>query len=140
MITRNYVKILGREPNQNDLTYFLNAGIKEEDLVKKMLESQEHADLIKSRQEVLQTKQSLKDHQLELMQLRAATADQKGIIENLSASVAQKNYALSKMHYTLTMLQRSQASGTATNPELNNPKYKGTFLDKLFKAFSDLFE
>lgn len=139
MIALYYTKILGREPNQNDLNYFLNIGIKEDELIRKMIDSQEHADLVKSRQEVIQSKQQLNDHQVELLQLRSTTKDQQSIIQNLSASINQKNYTLSKMQYMLSQYQQSKSGGGTKGSE-PIPQYRGTFLDKLFKAFSDLFE
>lgn len=141
MINKQYVKILGREPNQNDLNYFLNIGIKEDDLIKKMVESQEHADLVKSRQEVITTKEKFNAQQTELIQLRASVNDQKNIIKNLHALIAQKNHAISHMQQQLSMIQAYQNQNQ--NNQVKSPtatEYKGTFLDRLFKAFSDLFE
>jgi hypothetical protein len=144
MVNEMYIKILGREPTQNDLNYFLNIGISEPDLLRKMVDSQEHADLVKSRQEVIKAKEELNEHGTELLQLRAATEDQKVIIRNLHALIAQKNQAIAHMQQQLGMMQNYQnaqqsvsISNTTPETKLN---YKGTFLDKLFKAFSDLFE
>lgn len=141
MISKQYVKILGREPNQNDLNYFLNIGIQESDLIKKMVDSQEHADLVKARQEVIQTKEKFNTQQAELLQLRASVNDQQNIIRNLHALIAQKNHAISHMQQQLSMIQayQNQQQQTGTKSPTAT-EYKGTFLDKLFKAFSDLFE
>lgn len=144
MVNEMYIKILGREPTQNDLNYFLNIGISEPDLLRKMVDSQEHADLVKARQEVIKAKEELNEHGTELLQLRAATEDQKVIIRNLHALIAQKNQAIAHIQQQLGMMQNYQnaqqsvsISNTTPQTKLN---YKGTFLDKLFKAFSDLFE
>jgi len=144
MIDDMYVKVLGREPNQNDQNYFLNIGIAEQELMKKMIESQEHADLVKSRQEVLKAKEELNEHKTELFQLRASSEDQKVIIRNLHALIAQKNQAIAQIQQQLGMMSNYQNSSRASSQqsatETPEHKYKGTFLDKLFKAFSDLFE
>ena len=144
MVNEMYNKILGREPTQNDLNYFLNIGISEQDLLKKMVDSQEHADLVMSRQEVIKAKEELNEHSTELLQLRASTEDQKIIIRNLHALIAQKNQAIAHLQQQLGMMQNYQnaqqsvsISNTTSETKHN---YKGTFLDKLFKAFSDLFE
>lgn len=144
MVNEMYNKILGREPTQNDLNYFLNIGISEQDLLKKMVDSQEHADLVMSRQEVIKAKEELNEHSTELLQLRASTEDQKVIIRNLHALIAQKNQAIAHLQQQLGMMQNYQnaqqsVSISNTTPETKH-NYKGTFLDKLFKAFSDLFE
>lgn len=144
MIDDMYVKVLGREPNQNDQNYFLNIGIGEQELMKKMIESQEHADLVKSRQEVVKAKEELNEHKTELFQLRASSEDQKVIIRNLHALIAQKNQAIAQLQQQLGMMSNYQNSTKSSGPQqaTESPahKYKGTFLDKLFKAFSDLFE
>ena len=144
MIEDMYVKILGREPNQNDLNYFLNTGISEQDLLKKMVDSQEHADLVKSRQEVITIKDQMNENKSELVQLRASVDDQKVIIRNLHTLIAQKNEGIAELQQQLSALKsqnvglsQTLASGDVKNSSHN---YKGTFLDKLFKAFSDLFE
>lgn len=143
MIEDQYIKILGREPNQNDLNYFLNTGISEADLVKKMIDSQEHADLVKSRQEVIKVKEEASSQKSELTQLRAATEDQKVIIQNLHSLIAQKNQNISQLQQQLSMMQNyqnSQPANEAPQTKQTSTTYKGTFLDRLFKAFSDLFE
>lgn len=144
MVNDMYTKILGREPTQNDLNYFLNIGISEQDLLKKMVDSQEHADLVKSRQEVIKAKEELAEHNTELLQLRASTEDQKVIIGNLHALIAQKNQAIAHMQQQIGMMQNYQNAqqSVSISPATTETKhnYKGTFLDKLFKAFSDLFE
>lgn len=143
MIEDQYVKILGREPNQNDLNYFLNTGISEADLIKKMVESQEHADLVKARQEVIKAKEEAANQKTELSQLRASVEDQKIILQNLHSLLAQKNQNIAQMQQQLGMMQNYQ-NNPAPTPQLAEEKpqttYKGTFLDRLFKAFSDLFE
>lgn len=142
VIKKTYVKILGREPNQNDLNYFLNIGIKEDELIKKMMDSQEHADLVKARQEVISIKQKSIEEQNELIALRAFKTDNEKIIANLTQSLNQKNIALQQMQHKLNSLTYTQKmmQQSPTSNSTSSKKYKGTFLDKLFKAFSDLFE
>lgn len=144
MIEEMYIKVLGREPNQNDLNYFLNIGIGEQELMKKMIDSQEHADLVKSRQEVIKAKEEMNEHKTELLQLRASGEDQKIIIRNLHALITQKNQAIAQIQQQLGLMNNYQNSIKSTNPpgapSSPSHNYKGTFLDKLFKAFSDLFE
>jgi len=143
MITNLYQKILGREPNQNDLNYFLNIGIKENDLIKKMMESQEHADLVKSRQEVIKYKKQYNDQQEDFLRLKTQASDQATIIQNFQQTIQQKNIALQQMQYRLTQMAhqyKQQKTANTTTQQTSSGKYKGSFLDKLFKAFSDIFE
>jgi N-acetylmuramoyl-L-alanine amidase len=143
MIKKSYIKILGREPNQNDLNYFLNIGITEDQLLKKMIDSQEHADLVKARQEVIQTKQNFNDQQAELSSLRASVADQDKIIMQLQNSIDQKNLALSEMQRRIDVFQKIQVERGGSEPASTvseAPKVKGSFLERLFRAFSDIFD
>lgn len=145
LIQDMYVKILGREPNQNDLSYFLNIGISEQELIKKMIDSQEHADLVKSRQEVIKAKEELNSTKTELIQLRTSDEDQKMIIRNLHTLIAQKNQAIAQFQHQAESLevQKNQITQSETPIQIQTSpqyKYKGTFIDKLFKAFSDVFE
>jgi len=145
LIQDMYVKILGREPNQNDLNYFLNIGISEQELIKKMIDSQEHADLVKSRQEVIKAKEELNSTKTELIQLRTSAEDQKVIIRNLHTLIAQKNQAIAQFQHQAESLQaqKNQVTQSETSTQIQTSpqyKYKGTFIDKLFKAFSDVFE
>jgi hypothetical protein len=144
MIISNYKKILGREPNTNDLNYFLNVGIHEPDLIKKMIDSQEHVDMVKSKLELAMIQKENSDNAYELSQLRVICDDQKKVIEGLNYTIAQKNGALQNYQNYYTQLQKTQ-KGSKSNPVVippsSSPKgYKGSFLDRLFKAFSDLFE
>ncbi|MFQ5493099.1 MAG: N-acetylmuramoyl-L-alanine amidase [Candidatus Dojkabacteria bacterium] len=142
MIKKSYVKILGREPNQNDLNYFLNIGISEDQLLKKMVDSQEHVDLVKSRQEVIKTKKNFNDQQTDLAQLKTQVEDQKKILMNLQNSIDQKNLALSQQQQRLNQFQKVQAAkgGQPNKPQQPSVEYKSSFLERLFKTFSDLFE
>ncbi|HLD03299.1 MAG TPA: N-acetylmuramoyl-L-alanine amidase, partial [Candidatus Dojkabacteria bacterium] len=140
LIKKNYVKILGREPNQNDLNYFLNIGIREEELIRKMVDSQEHVDLVKARQEVIKIKQQLTEQQTELQQLRALSKDQTRVINNLNASIQQKNSAIGQLQGKINgMLQRFSEKYSGRVVKKSASGYKGNFLDRLFKTFSDLF-
>jgi len=140
MITRNYIKILGRDPNQNDLNYFLNMGVREDELLRKMVDSQEHADLVKARQEVITAKKQLSDQIAELQDLRAGNEDQKNIIESLNLSINQKNVALTKLQIDIRELQQKLQEKPVIRKTSKHKKYQGTFLDKVFKAFSDILD
>ena len=143
MIVNNYVKILGREPNENDLNYFLNIGIREDDLVKKMMDSQEHADLVKARQEILGIRTKMDEEQNELMELRTNKEEDTIIIEGLNQSIIQKNAALNDQAQRIRELEQSknaQSTKGKSSPVPPGKKYKDNFPNRVFKAFSDILE
>jgi len=132
---------LGREPNQNDLNYFLNIGIREDELIKKMIDSQEHIDLVKAKQELIELKDKFSTVQNELNDLKNQSEDSKNIIENLHQSIDQKNIALNKLQYDIKELQTKLADRpTHSTPKGPKKEYQGSFADKVFKAVSDILE
>jgi hypothetical protein len=138
MIKKYYTKILGREPNQSDLNYFLNTGINEEQLMKKMIDSQEHADLVKSRQEILTTKAQFHSMQAELLMLRATNDDKAELINNLNSLIAQKNIALTQMNKKIQFYESSPNKRSKQDPAITSGNsYKKSFTDKLLGFFSD---
>lgn len=132
MIIDNYIKILGREPSQSDLNYFLNLGTNEEQLIQKMIDSQEHADLVKSRQEVVKTKEKLTKQTNELLHLRTKVSDQQGIIKNLNQLLIQKNRAI----YRLNQALRGY-NPTRQPPKTQKTKPPKTFSEKMLDFFSE---
>jgi hypothetical protein len=158
MIIKSYAKVLGRDPNENDLNYFLNTGIREEELLKKMVDSQEHSDLVKARQEVITSKLKMSEEQNELMALRTKSLESDTIINGLNDSLAQKNAAITELNKRVKILEQQQnspqGSGTGTFTgtgaggktgknsvsTTSKNKYKGNFSDRVFRAFSDILE
>ena len=115
-------------------------GVREDELLRKMVDSQEHADLVKARQEVITAKKQLSDQIAELQDLRAGNEDQKNIIESLNLSINQKNVALTKLQIDIRELQQKLQEKPVIRKTSKHKKYQGTFLDKVFKAFSDILD
>lgn len=97
LIEKTYIKILGRKPTEKDLNYFLNQGISEQDLVQKMIDSQEHVDIVNGKQELDDLKKKHSDLESEVNKLRASVNDQKNMIDNLSRLLAAKNQVISEL-------------------------------------------
>lgn len=133
MIKNNYIKILGREPSQSDLNYFLNLGTNEDQLIKRMVDSQEHADLVKSRQEVIKTKETLAKQTSDILYLRTRVADQQGIIKNLNQLLIQKNRAI----YRLNLALRGYRQREPEQKPVKKVKYKRSTSERFLDFFSD---
>lgn len=137
MIIRLYKKILGREPNQNDLNYFINIGITEDKLIKRMIDSQEHLDLVNSKLDFDQNKEIYEKQKIELSRLKAENNDQKTLLHNLSRLLHQKNRHISEMKVKLEKIDPSFHGFKAqTSEEIKGPEYKGTFSDRVFHFLS----
>lgn len=101
MVQENYKKAFGKEPEQSDLNYFLNIGISEEQLLKRILESQDHVDLIADAKKYRELKQIHDKLEQKAQDLETKLKDQREVLEKLNALLLQKNRALG-------MLQRKQ--------------------------------
>ena len=144
MIIDTYAKILSRDPNDNDLNYFLNTGIREDELIKKMVDSQEHADLVKARQDVITSKQKMNEEQNELLTLRSKSIESDTIVRGLNGSIEQKNKAITELYQRIKELEQQKDSSTSTQKKSatssQKKKYSGNLSDRVFKAFSDILE
>lgn len=144
MIIDTYAKVLGRDPNDNDLNYFLNTGIREDELVKKMVDSQEHSDLVKARQDVITSKQKMNEEQNELLTLRTKSLESDTIIKGLNGSIEQKNKAITELYQRIKELEQQKDPPTGTQKKSTTysqkKKYRGNLSDRVFKAFSDILE
>ncbi|MBN1915806.1 N-acetylmuramoyl-L-alanine amidase [Candidatus Dojkabacteria bacterium] len=146
-IEETYMKVLGREPNQNDLNYFLNIGITEDQLIKRMVDSQEHMDLVKARKEVIETKKKYEELSSKFMEIDTKAKDQEGIIKSLNTLLAQKNQALSDINNKMRQAEAKKPKSLRNDDQSSlsgkiDPylSYKPSFTDRVFKFFSDIFE
>ena len=110
VINKRYTQILGREPSQSDLNYFLNIGINEDDLIKRMIDSQEHVDLVKAKQELGKIKDELEKTKSELIKHRSDSKESEQMITNLNMLITEKNNQIRQMGGIMA------SSGMTTRP------------------------
>lgn len=135
MVIKNYKKILGREPNQNDLNYFLNIGITEDKLIKRMVDSQEHLDMVKANQEYQKLKANEKQRSIELTKLRGENEDRRIMQEKLTQLLHKKNAQIAHLRTKVSILAQNQKGANKDN---NKKKEKGSLSDRFFHFFSDI--
>ncbi len=135
MIIKTYKKLLGRLPNDNDLNYFINIAVTEENLVKRMIDSQEHLDMVLDHQEFKKINDEYERMKMEFSRIKSENEDQQAMLKNLTQLLHQKNSHLSQLRNQLNMLtgQKSQE-----NPKLVSRKYKGNLSDRIFHFFSGI--
>lgn len=107
-----------------------------------MVDSQEHADLVKARQEVITAKKNYNDQQTELIRLRNQVNDNQQILNNLQHSIQEKNRGLAELQQRISQYERINAAKPQSGASEGgrSQKYTGSFVDRLFRAFSDLFD
>jgi len=96
-ITRLYQKVLGRNPDAAGLGYYANSQMSEAALMKMMVESQEHQNLIKAAKDYVTVKGQLERLEREITSLRSRMADKDSEIQSLSAYLQEKSRELSQM-------------------------------------------
>jgi hypothetical protein len=144
MIKTTYVKMLGREPTQSDLNYFLNNGISEQDLVKKIVDSQEHLDLVKAKQELADVKKQKDELEIEVTKLKATVTDSKSMLDSLNNLLVHKNRAISELEQSVyskhgvpssVAIQR-QATSSGGKDDTPKVKMERTPLQRFFAFLS----
>jgi N-acetylmuramoyl-L-alanine amidase len=144
MIEDNYQKIMGRMPTQADLNYFLNMGISEVDLVKKMADSQEHADLVASKEKLVETEGELQEAKSKIAKLEVELKDKIAMLDSMNTLVGHKNKAIQNLEKAFSdttgvpsqvAVQKTVPLTPITKPEVKLQN-KSTFSERLFKFLS----
>lgn len=143
MIINTYQKVLGYEPNQNDLNYFMNVGINYQDLLQRMIDSQEHYDMVMNKKKAAEMSEEFSKLQSEYRKLKILYEDQKTIFDKFQESIEQKNIAIQNIQNELNDLKKENKKNEVTvkkTEEKPAPEYKASFKSKLLKKLSDLLE
>lgn len=135
MIKKNYIKILGREPSGSDSNYFLNTGVTEDQLVRKMVDSQEHVDIVKGKRELEDLKKKFADLERENLKLVATGKDRDQMLESLNELLEHKNQAIAKLE------QRFRAEFGMPSVMADSKKEKDSNIDvpKITRSRADRF-
>lgn len=97
MITKIYKKALGKEPSQSDVTFFLNQGVTEEQMVKRVFDSKDHKQLVEDAKEAKQLKEKVAKLEAEVNQLQSSSQDREVMMQQLNQLLQQKNIAIERM-------------------------------------------
>lgn len=90
-------KILGKEPSQADQNHYLNIGVSEEQLIKKLTDSKDFEQMVKDAQEAADLKSKFGKMEAELNQLRGRVKDQDQMSKKLNELLAHKNGQIRQM-------------------------------------------
>ena len=80
------------------MNYFLNIGIQEDDLLVRMINSQEHVDLVQTAMMYHQMKQRFDAQHVELMRLKVGQKDKDLMVHNIRQLLHQKNQHIAKLN------------------------------------------
>lgn len=139
MIVDTYQMILNRAPNQNDLNYFLNINITQDQLIKRMVESQEHADIVKAGRESNELKAKFESLEQEALKARTDEKDKEQIIENLNNLIAQKNEMIARLEQQVPGLKTNVGNGAIVR-KTSETTYKPTLSERILGFFNKVFD
>ncbi len=97
MINKIYKKILGKEPAQNDLNYYLNIGVSEDQLIKKLTDSKDFEQMVKDAKECGDIRTKFSKMEAELNELRSKVKDSGAMQQSLNNLLAHKNLQIKQM-------------------------------------------
>ena len=98
MINEAYEKYLDTEPKQMDLNTYLNTAISEDDLLKKIIKSKEHEQMVSDFKEYKNKKSDIKKMEIDLVSLNSQVEDFKKMIVNFQRLLEHKNRHIKHMH------------------------------------------
>jgi len=101
MVNEAYTKYLGKEPKQNDLNYYLNVGVSEDELLKEIVKSKEHEDIVKDAKEAIEMRDKFTKQEAELIKFRNQVQDTEKMMQNLNTLLSHKNEQIKSMHQEL---------------------------------------
>ncbi len=124
MIISTYEKILGRKPSVQDANYFVNMGISEDDLIKRMVKSKDHAEMVRKVKEYEKIKKEYEIFKLEIKRLKSSNKDNKVILQNLRQLLDQKNQYIKYLKMNLYNKQNTQLTQSKTKKNTSKSMLK----------------
>lgn len=139
MIEKYYKMAFGKDPDQGDVNYFLNIGVSGEQLLKRILESEDHLKLVKNSLKYDELKKEYDETKTKAEKLEDQLKDQRKVLESLNSLLLQKNYALQQLSKRYRLLsERSESYFKKEKSSGKQIEYKGSFSDRFFEFFSRL--
>lgn len=146
MVQEKYQQILGRKVNDQDLNYFINLGLNEDQMIKRIVDSQEHADMVQGYQEYKKIKPEYEQLKIDKQRLEVQLRDKEDILDKQNDSIAQKNRTIQELQ-NRSGAQTIQADGDNNQPpgqvvgfqDLGSSS-RQTFVDKVLQRLNDFFD
>lgn len=108
MITRLYKIILGREPDNDGLNYYLyNTQIPEAQIASEMYESTDHQELLQRAQDVREMIKKLEDEKKQSRDLQTKLANAEALIESYKQLIQKQNHLLGQSNIDMSQYDAS---------------------------------
>lgn len=130
-----YRLVLGREPSVNDLTYLSSINIQEEVLLRRMVDSIEHAEIVKARQEILISRIGYNAIRRQLEDVSVNLKDKDAILSNMQNILEQKNATYEELTTKHEVVTKKLNEFTIVSEKVNNITLVDRILDWFNKRF-----
>lgn len=153
MIKDNYRKILGQKVNNQDLNYFINLGLNEDQMIKRLVESQDHVNLVKNSQKYRKIKPKYDKLLVENKELKSHVKDKDNIIAKQNELISQKNKSIQQIEQKpsnnsyIQPLESSDMNAYSLEDSTSLPQQetkgqpeKKSFFDKLLEKLNNIFD
>lgn len=151
MIENTYLKVLGVKPEDKDLNLHLNKGISEAELTQKLIDSEQHTTIVKSKEELDKIKKEHEAMSAKMVKLQTTVKDMQEMIAQLNRLLVHKNQAIQNMEKTFSeakglpssvytkMEADKKASVPANQNKLNSVKLNPSVGDGVKRRFAKRF-
>ncbi|MEI6462490.1 MAG: hypothetical protein WCO33_02365 [bacterium] len=130
-----YRIVLGREPSVNDLTYLASINISEDVLLKRMVDSLEHAEIVKARQEILSSRVEYNLMKRQFDDVNNCLKDREAILANLQNILEEKNASYEELSVKYDAIIKRLNELTKPDERENSTTMVDRILDWFNKRF-----
>ncbi len=148
MIKKRYHQILGRKVSEQDLNYFLNLNLDENQMTKRLIESQDHADMIKNNQEYKKIKPEYDKLKTQKKELEAQLKDKDKLVQKQNELIQQKNKSIFSLENDkkappseMSVAQTPYSENPPENrQQVIQPEEKGSIFERFLRKLNDVFD
>lgn len=149
VVDKAYELVLGRKPTSRELSFYRYAPMKEEELFKKLLNGEEHKDVVKKGREYPELEEREKLDQSAILKLKHSIEDKQEEFDGMKSMLEEKNREINNLRNEKNIPFISQSFfekkesvayyGTSESyGAKKEPKVATSFIDKLFYFIQNL--
>ena len=135
--------VLGREPSSREISYYKYSTLKREQIVKKLLEGDEHRNVLEKAKKFPELKEENRNFESTVLKLKTMLEDRENEFLELKRLLVEKNNTIDTLRQNkdipfLTdkkVLEENNVHYSISKEKENKPREKEDFLDRLLYLF-----
>jgi ACT domain-containing protein len=140
MVQEKYQQVLGRKVSDQDTNYFVNLGLSEDQMIRRIVESQEHADLVSAAQEYQKIKPEYDKLKTDVQRLGVQLKDKESLLSKQNDLIAQKNKSIHNLEHTQPQVVAVEPTAESGVPVQQVSKERQSTVDRVLKRLNDIFD